>query len=320
MAGPVSADADEYRHVQARRARYDYDNETLVQASHRTRQRLLGADAAADAMTAARCWSTAASCWATERARNAPARRRRRRYTVTGLLRITEPGGGFLRHNDPAAERWYSRDVQAIAAARGLADVAPYFIDAERAAAGARDGPPGPGPGLTVLAFPNSHLVYAITWYALALMVAGAPPTLSATNAACASPARRASDERELRPCRASDRSADRLRFLPRRRAPAPRPQLLRRPPPRGRRRHDTTGHKNMQQLIHAALVRGGGADRHHRWWCTRIPHTAAAELHGARAGRTHRSSTSSACCAGGWRRKSAIPSCWSRCWWTWRP
>jgi len=37
--------------------------------------------------------------------------------TVTGLLRITEPHGGFLRHNDPAGTM-VSRDVQAIAAAR----------------------------------------------------------------------------------------------------------------------------------------------------------------------------------------------------------
>ena len=40
--------------------------------------------------------------------------------TVTGLLRLSEPGGGFLRANDPAAGRWYSRDVAAIAAAQGL--------------------------------------------------------------------------------------------------------------------------------------------------------------------------------------------------------
>ena len=37
--------------------------------------------------------------------------------TVVGLLRVTEPGGGFLRANDPGAGRWYSRDVAAIAAA-----------------------------------------------------------------------------------------------------------------------------------------------------------------------------------------------------------
>ena len=54
------------------------------------------------------------------------------RVTVSGLLRMSEPGGGFLRSNDPAADRWFSRDVAAIAASRGLAAVAPYFIDAER--------------------------------------------------------------------------------------------------------------------------------------------------------------------------------------------
>lgn len=84
--------------------------------------------------------------------------------TVTGLLRMTEPEGGFLRTNDPAADRWYSRDVAAIAAARGLGPVAPWFVDA--------DATPNPGGwplgGLTVLSFPNSHLVYALTWFALA--------------------------------------------------------------------------------------------------------------------------------------------------------
>jgi surfeit locus 1 family protein len=87
--------------------------------------------------------------------------------TVTGLLRITEPGGGFLRRNEPAANRWYSRDVTAIAAARGLHGVAPYFIDADAAPAASPGAPVG---GLTVVAFPNNHAVYAITWYTLALM------------------------------------------------------------------------------------------------------------------------------------------------------
>lgn len=88
---------------------------------------------------------------------------------VTGLLRVTESGGAFLRHNDPAADRWYSRDVAAIAAARGLGEVAPYFIDAD--ASGNRDG--APVGGLTVIAFPNNHLVYALTWFGLAAMLAG---------------------------------------------------------------------------------------------------------------------------------------------------
>nr|WP_245442977.1 SURF1 family protein [Methylobacterium terrae] len=89
--------------------------------------------------------------------------------TVTGLLRMTEPGGGFLRSNDPSQDRWYSRDVAAIAAAKGLGPTAPYFIDAD--ASGNRPGGPGgPVGGLTVVAFRNHHLIYALTWFGLAGM------------------------------------------------------------------------------------------------------------------------------------------------------
>ena len=103
--------------------------------------------------------------------------------TVTGLLRLTEPEGGFLRTNDPAAERWFSRDVAAIAQARGLREVAPYFVDADAPPAGTPVDPALPVGGLTVIAFHNSHLVYALTWYALALMVAGAAVGLAMQNA-----------------------------------------------------------------------------------------------------------------------------------------
>lgn len=92
---------------------------------------------------------------------------------VTGLLRLSEPGGGFLRRNDPAAGRWTSRDVATIAQARGLVDVAPYFVDADAGAAPVSEGS-GPVGGLTVVRFANNHLVYALTWCALALMAAGA--------------------------------------------------------------------------------------------------------------------------------------------------
>lgn len=90
--------------------------------------------------------------------------------TMVGLLRATEPKGGFLRQNQPGKGRWYSRDVAAIASARGLPDVAPYFVDA--------DATPNPGGwplgGLTVVRFPNSHLIYALTWFGLALLTSGA--------------------------------------------------------------------------------------------------------------------------------------------------
>lgn len=85
--------------------------------------------------------------------------------SVTGLLRLNEPGGGVLRDNVPTENRWYSRDVLAMAEQDGLAPVAPFFIDADAS------GQSGPVGGLTVIRFPNNHLVYAITWFALALGV-----------------------------------------------------------------------------------------------------------------------------------------------------
>ncbi|PZO01744.1 MAG: Surfeit locus 1 family protein [Hyphomicrobiales bacterium] len=88
--------------------------------------------------------------------------------SVIGLLRPSEPGGGFLRENAPAQNRWHSRDVASIAQTRGLTEAAPYFVDA--------DATPNPGGfpvgGLTVLRFSDNHLVYALTWFALALMLA----------------------------------------------------------------------------------------------------------------------------------------------------
>lgn len=86
--------------------------------------------------------------------------------TITGLLRASEPGGAFLRANDPAADRWYSRDTAAIGRARGLSGVADFFIDA--------DATPNPGGypigGLTVVKFRNAHLAYALTWFGLAAL------------------------------------------------------------------------------------------------------------------------------------------------------
>lgn len=100
--------------------------------------------------------------------------------TLDGLLRMSEPGGAFLHSNDAASGRWYSRDVAAIARAQGLGaastPVAPYFVDLDAEHGVSTDAAAGHWPvgGLTVVSFHNSHLVYAITWYTLALMVAAA--------------------------------------------------------------------------------------------------------------------------------------------------
>jgi len=96
--------------------------------------------------------------------------------TVSGLLRLSEKSGSVLRKNDPARNFWYSRELPAIAQARGLPAVAPFFIDVDAdgeapTQTGEAQAPVG---GMTVIAFPNNHLVYAITWFGLALMVAGA--------------------------------------------------------------------------------------------------------------------------------------------------
>ena len=85
--------------------------------------------------------------------------------TVVGLLRLPEPGGRFLRPNRPEAGLWCSRDVAAMARARHLGHVAPFFVDAQ-----AQAGAAYPVGGLTVITFRNVHLLYALTWLGLAVM------------------------------------------------------------------------------------------------------------------------------------------------------
>ena len=85
---------------------------------------------------------------------------------VEGLLRLSEPDGRFLRPNRPREDRWYSRDVAAIAKARQIGTVAPYFIDA-----GPTSNPDElPIGGMTVVEFRNAHLIYAVTWFGLAAL------------------------------------------------------------------------------------------------------------------------------------------------------
>ncbi|MFG1418142.1 SURF1 family protein [Xanthobacter sp. V0B-10] len=83
---------------------------------------------------------------------------------ITGLLRLPEEASWFVPANDPARGAFYRLDPASIAAARGLAGAAPFIIDLDA-------GPvPGglPVAGTTRLSFPNRHLEYALTWYALA--------------------------------------------------------------------------------------------------------------------------------------------------------
>jgi surfeit locus 1 family protein len=169
----INATADEYRHVTLSGS-YLHDKETLVQAStvQGTGFWVLTPLQLADGSLV-----LVNRGFVPPEARERASRRDAEpqgNTTVTGLLRLTEPDGGFLRRNDATDGRWYSRDVQAIAASRGLAQVAPYFVDADTQPSDTASATALPVAGLTVINFHNSHLVYALTWYTLALMVAGA--------------------------------------------------------------------------------------------------------------------------------------------------
>lgn len=92
--------------------------------------------------------------------------------TVTGLARdplAEKPGGVY--ENDPAANIFYWKDLEAMTANAGLdrARVLPFFVDSDAA--------PNPGGlpigGVTIVNLPNSHLQYAITWYGLAVALVG---------------------------------------------------------------------------------------------------------------------------------------------------
>lgn len=89
--------------------------------------------------------------------------------TVTGLVRAPEAPTWFTPENVPALNRWFTRDPKAIAAAKGLERVAPFYVEA--------DATPHPGGwprgGQTRLDLPNNHLQYALTWYGLALTLVG---------------------------------------------------------------------------------------------------------------------------------------------------
>lgn len=88
--------------------------------------------------------------------------------TVTGLARPSESQGPFVPNNEPEHNRWFWRDLGAMARSMfpgGAPELAPFFVDAERS-----DVPGGwPSGGQTRLDLPNNHLQYALTWFALAL-------------------------------------------------------------------------------------------------------------------------------------------------------
>lgn len=172
----LDREADEYRRVTAR-GTYAHELETLVRASTELGS---GYWVLTPLRTGRGYWLLVNRGFIPQemRAREARGPEPQGEQSVSGLLRLSEPEGSPLQKNAPAEGRWYSRDVAAIAAARDLGGVgrtgavAPYFVDASAAPGAPADA--WPRPGMTVVKFSNNHLSYAITWYALAAMVAAA--------------------------------------------------------------------------------------------------------------------------------------------------
>lgn len=90
---------------------------------------------------------------------------------VTGLLRRPETGTLFGPSDRPEQREFFNRDPAALARAAGLPEALPWFLDEERGER--RDGPAGADVREMVARIPNNHLQYALTWYGLALTLAG---------------------------------------------------------------------------------------------------------------------------------------------------
>jgi len=101
---------------------------------------------------------------AASRAQGAP----QRVVDIVGVMRWPEAPGLFTPQAEPQNKVWYLRDSTAIAAAKKWDTTAPFYIEQETPL------PPGglPKPGRLVVALPDNHLQYAITWFALALGLA----------------------------------------------------------------------------------------------------------------------------------------------------
>jgi surfeit locus 1 family protein len=88
---------------------------------------------------------------------------------ITGVLRKGDRANTFTPPNQLSQNLWYARDIPAMAHVLGVSDPAPVFLMLEKPA------PKGvaPTPAALPTDIPNNHLQYAITWFGLALVLAG---------------------------------------------------------------------------------------------------------------------------------------------------
>ena len=94
---------------------------------------------------------------------------------LTGLVRMPRERGWFVPPTDLVRNRFFWPDYPnmlgtARAAGKGQWNPVPFFIDVEAKPANPGGWPKG---GVTNLDIPNRHLEYAISWYGLALTLAG---------------------------------------------------------------------------------------------------------------------------------------------------
>lgn len=88
---------------------------------------------------------------------------------IVGVLRWPETRNSFTPADDPKNNVWFLRDSNSIAKFKTWLTAAPFYIDQEGPVpAGAL-----PKPGKLEVRLPDNHLQYAITWFGLALALAG---------------------------------------------------------------------------------------------------------------------------------------------------
>jgi surfeit locus 1 family protein len=104
-----------------------------------------------------------------DEARKSPATRKagqtEAELEIAGTLRPSSKPGSFTPPGDAASRTFYQRDAGAIAKALGLTLTSTLILEAAAPADG------GPEPLATALNIPDNHLQYAITWFALAVVL-----------------------------------------------------------------------------------------------------------------------------------------------------
>jgi surfeit locus 1 family protein len=87
---------------------------------------------------------------------------------IIGVIRWPESPSWFVTSHNASQDLWFVRDQQAMAAAYGWGEVAPFYIDQEAPVPAGE----GPRPAPLRVNLRNEHLQYAVTWYGLAAVLA----------------------------------------------------------------------------------------------------------------------------------------------------